>query len=230
VLSLDVVKNFFRDLLYRHVTALAISQPDLDIYRLRTPANFINETFTQQTAFDEFVRSAEGVPRDAINIIGIAAQKALYDKISVPNIRNASLTWYQRAKQQAVSSRPNAQKLLTWIIEEVIQHRQAKGFLISSENRDELIEFLYDSRILHILKQGASAQDFPGKRFNVYSIDYGCYVDLINTVRAPKGLLEVESENKVEFINVPQTDFRSIRRSILDIDRFYKANSDKFPY
>ena len=85
-------------------------------------------------------------------------------------------TWYTRAKHQAVSTKPNAQELLNWIIDEVIQHRQARAFLLGSEEKDELIEFLYDARVLHVIRQGVSAQDLPGRRFNVYSLDYGCYV------------------------------------------------------
>ena len=36
--------------------------------------SFINDVFTQKAAFEEFVRASEGVPRDAINIAGLAAQ------------------------------------------------------------------------------------------------------------------------------------------------------------
>ena len=219
----EQAKSFFRDLLFKHLTALAAVHQDIEV--THSPIHFVNDIFTQHTAFEEFVRSAEGVPRDAINIIGIAAQKALENQISVSNIRSAALTWYHRAKQRVVSADPEAQKLLTWIIDQVIRHRQARAFLLSSDIRDELIEFLYDSRVLHILKQGMSAQDQPGKRFNVYSLDYGCYVDLINTHRAPKGFFGIDDENGSESISVPQTDFRSIRRSILDIGKFRSAQN-----
>ncbi|MEL7064976.1 MAG: hypothetical protein AAFP00_14650, partial [Bacteroidota bacterium] len=85
----------------------------------------------------------------------------------------------------------------------------------------ELIEYLYDSRILHIIKQGISALDRPGERFNAYSIDYGGYVDLINTVKAPKGLMLIGGEFIESPVNVPANDYRSIRRAILDIEKFY---------
>jgi len=215
----ELAKRFFRELLYKHVAAIVKETGELEMPT--SSSLFINDTFTQRTAFEEFVRASEGVPRDAINIIGIAAQKAIDNQIAVPDIRNAARTWYTRAKQQAVGTRPVAQDLLNWIIDEVIQHRQAKAFLLATDVQDELIGFLYDARVLHLIKQGISAQDIPGKRFNVYSLDYGCYVDLINTVRAPKGLLEVETDSGEEFVEVPQTDFRSIRRAILGIDRFY---------
>jgi hypothetical protein len=219
--------RFFRDLLYKHVAALVKETKELDMPL--TSVQFINDTFTQQPAFEEFVRAAEGVPRDAINIIGIAAQKAIDNQISVPDVRAAARTWYSRAKQQAVGTKSTAQDLLSWIIDEVIQHRQAKAFLLATDVQDELIDFLHDARVLHLIKQGVSAQDIPGKRFNVYSLDYGCYVDLINTTRAPKGLFQAETDAGAEFTEVPQTDFRSIRRAILDIERFYEKKSIAIP-
>ena len=210
-------KNFFQQLLYKHVKAIW----ENDNFAL-TPIQLINEAFTQGAAFDEFVRSAEGVPRDAINIIGIAAQKAVNDKISVPNIRESAKIWYHRGKEKAITSKPTAQALLTWVIEEVIQNKQAKAFLLKVGVKNELIDFLYDQRVLHLIKQGVSAQDYPGVRFNVYAIDYGCYVDLINTTKAPKGLFEIDEDSISCYVQVPQTDFRSIRRAILDLEKFDK--------
>lgn len=217
--SPDLAKRFFRELLYKHVRALAAGSQDICV--AESSAQFLNDTFTQHPAFEEFVRCAEGVPRDAINIIGIAAQRALDNQIAVPHVRAAARTWYTRAKHQAVSTKPNAQELLNWIIDEVIQHRQARAFLLGSEEKDELIEFLYDARVLHVIRQGVSAQDLPGRRFNVYSLDYGCYVDLINTTRAPRGLFEADVDGRAGFVEVPYTDFRSIRRAILDLGLFY---------
>jgi hypothetical protein len=218
----DLAKGFFRELLYKHLKA--IERDDEDQSFPTSASATVNEIFTQRNAFEEFVRSAEGVPRDAINILGVAAQKAGDDQISIPDIRVSGRVWYTRAKQNAVSSKPGAQGLLSWIIDEVIGHRSAKAFLLPADAQDDLIDYLYDSRVLHIIKQGVSAQDEPGVRFNVFALDYGCYVDLANTARAPKGLFEVDSEQGAEFIEVPLTDFRSIRRSILNLDNFYAAN------
>lgn len=219
----DLAKDFFRELLFKHLKAIEGS--DNRSAFSSTASGVVNEIFTQRTAFEEFVRSAEGVPRDAINILCVAAQKAGSDQISVPDIRVAGRVWYTRAKQHAVSSKLGAQELLSWIIDEVIGHRSAKAFLLPTNAQDELIDFLYDSRVLHIIKQGVSAQDVPGVRFNVFALDYGCYVDLANTAKAPKGLFEVDSEDGAEFVEVPQTDFRSIRRSILDLDKFYARSA-----
>lgn len=217
----DLAKRFFRELLHRHVRALVATTAELAVPASAT--EFVGSLFTQRPAFEEFVRAAEGVPRDAINIIGIAAQKALDNPISIPDVRSAARTWYTRAKQQAVGTKPQAQALLNWIIDEVIQHRQARAFLLGVEANDELIDFLYDARVLHVIRQGVSAQDFPGRRFNVYALDYGCYVDLINTSRAPHGLFEADLDGKAGYVDVPHTDFRSIRRAILDLGPFYES-------
>lgn len=215
-----IAKQFFKELLYKHVRAIVTTTNDLSL--TGSSSDFIRELFTQTTAFDEFVRSAEGVPRDAINIIGVAAQKALDGPISVPDIRAAARTWYTRAKQQAVSTKQEAQNLLNWIIDEVIQHRQARAFLLGSDVKDALIDFLYDARVLHVIRQGVSAQDLPGRRFNVYQLDYGCYVDIINTSRQPRGLFQVDVDGMTQYVEVPHTDFRSIRRAILDLKLFYE--------
>jgi len=215
----ELAKEFFKELLFRHLRALEKDEGSL--LSSPTSSSMVNEIFTQKNAFEEFVRCAEGVPRDAINILGIAAQKAGDEQISVPDIRISGRIWYTRAKQNAVSSKPGAQDLLSWIIDKVIGHRSAKAFLLPADTQDELIDFLYDSRVLHIIKQGVSAQDIPGVRFNVYALDYGCYIDLVNTARAPKGLFEVDTEDGAQYVEVPLTDFRSIRRSILDLNEFY---------
>ncbi|EKE75245.1 hypothetical protein [Gallaecimonas xiamenensis] len=218
-----LAKDFFRELLFKHLKA--IDGGDSQGVFSSTSSGLVNEIFTQKNAFEEFVRSAEGVPRDAINILGVAAQKAGNNQISVPDVRVAGRIWYTRAKQHAVSSKPGAQELLSWIIDKVIGHRSAKAFLLPTDAQDEVIDFLYDSRVLHIIKQGVSAQDVPGIRFNVFALDYGCYVDLVNTARAPKGLFEIDTEDGARFVEVPQTDFRSIRRSILDLKDFYAESA-----
>lgn len=190
--------------------------------------SLIQQAFTQQNAFDDFVRSAEGVPRDAINILGLAAQKADQNPISISHIRVAAKTWYNRAKESAVNSKPEALKLLRWIIDEVIAHRRARAFLLRNDVKDELIDYLFDARVLHVVKQSVSSHDQPGVRFNVYGIDYGCYVDLINTSKAPQGLFEAEQDDEeVKFIGVPVNDYRSIRRAILDINIFRKNILDR---
>ncbi len=210
--------SFFKALVLKHV------QVALEAEGLPAPKNevaFLSEGFTQSNAFDEAVRACEGVPRDVIHILSHAAQRAGDEAISVGNVRTAAQQWYQASKDAAVSSHEKAKALLTWIVDRVIKERQTKAFLLESGTRDVLVDFLYDERVLHVLRKSMSAQDEPGKRFHVYGIDYGCYVDLINTNRAPTGLLDLGTTTAEISVIVPRTDFRSIRRCVLNLSDFY---------
>lgn len=211
---------FFKTLLWKHVITAAEPNSGLAIL---SESTFTSETFTQINALQELVRAAEGVPRDAINIAALAAQVSDDRNISVADIRVAARQWYQQSKESAVASRERANDLLHWIREKVIGNRRARAFLLPSDAQSELIDFLYDSRVLHVIKKGVSSHDTPGIRYNVYAIDYGCYVDLISTTNAPAGLFEIESgdqKDSSEFVQVPVTDYRSIRRAILDLGEF----------
>jgi hypothetical protein len=159
-------KEFFRELLFRHVVALdeQIVQEHSDSFK------FVSAAFTQKPVFEEFVRAAEGVPRDAINIITLAAQKALNEPISIVHLRAAARDWYQRDKDAAVRSSAGAHKLLHWIIEEVIGHRHARAFLLRTDTSHDLINSLFDSRVLHILKKNIAAHDQPGIRYDAYKL------------------------------------------------------------
>lgn len=46
--------------------------------------------FTDGRAFDELVRAAEGVPRNALNIAAKAALRAAERKVSAPDVRSAA--------------------------------------------------------------------------------------------------------------------------------------------
>ncbi len=211
-------RDFYQQLIYKHVNQL-LSEEGANFPNKEA---FTNAAFTQILALEELVRASEGVPRDAINILIHSAIKADNDKISIPHIRTAAKKWYTTDKEKAVSARPKAKFLLRWIIDEVIGKLNSRAFLLSSEIDDDSIEYLFDNRILHLIKQGISAKDLPGQRFNVFAIDYGTYVQLINTTNEPKGLFQAETETSEEFIEVPVNDYRSIRRSILNIEDFEK--------
>ncbi len=213
---------FFKALALKHVQA-ALEAEGSDIPKNETA--LLSEGFTQANAFDEAVRACEGVPRDAIHILSHAAQRAGDSTISVGDVRTAAQQWYQASKDAAVSSHQQAKDLLMWIVDKIIKERQTKAFLLESGTRDSLVDFLYDERVLHVLRKGMSAQDEPGKRYNVYGIDYGCYVDLINTARAPRGLLDLGVTGPAISVEVPKTDFRSIRRCVLELDDFYKLQA-----
>jgi hypothetical protein len=209
---------FFRRLLWKHVSTI---EEGSEIARF-SEEEFAAEAFTQITALQELVRAAEGVPRDAINIAALAARISGDRKISVADVRTAARQWYQQSKETAVAARPQAIELLQWIIDKVIAGRKARAFLLPTNARSDLIDYLYDSRVIHVIKKSVSSNDTPGIRYNVYGVDYGCYVDLIATANAPQGLFPIDKPDGdgIEYVDVPTTDYRSIRRAILDLNEF----------
>lgn len=161
----EKAKDFFEKLVYKH-TIPVFDAEGLDD-KPRDSGELIRQAFTQRNVFEEFVKAAEGVPRDAINILSLGALAAGQEAISMSHIRNAAKRWYNRAKENAIASKPEAQRLLRWIVDEVIKHRKARAFLLRNDARHELIDFLYDARIIHVVKQNISSHDLPGIRFNV---------------------------------------------------------------
>lgn len=217
-------RGFYKSLLFKHLQATETFQKAS--LHIDSEVAFLRTAFTQINTFDELVRASEGVPRDAINIVIQAAQYAGSNPITIEDVRRAARAWYQRDKETAVKSKENATELLHWIIAEVIGTRRARAFLLSTDTRDTLIEALFDARVLHILKRNVSTHDEPGSRYNVYKLDYGCYVDLISTARSPVGLLQLDENDEsgsAKFIEVPPDDYRAIRRAVLRLTGFYKS-------
>jgi len=203
--------DFFKRLIFQHY-----SNSDYAVPGVNTPDKLIQVAFTQHPVFDEFVRAVEGVPRDALNLATKVATKAFGTPIAMTHVRAGARDWYQQDKHAVIREDASLDQLLTKIIEEVIGVRRARAFLLQSNKRVDEIEKLFDSRILHILKKNVSSRDEPGVRYDVYKIDYGCYVDLINTVKNPDKLFDVDDDNGAALnIEVPTDDYRSIRRAIL---------------
>lgn len=216
----EQAREFFLNLLFKHLTSGA--DESMQVPGLVKPADLIRLGFTDTRAFDELVRAAEGVPRDAIYITAAAAMRARDEKISVPIVRAAARSWFQTDKGRAVRSHPEADRLLSWLIAKVIRGKRARGFLVKEQDADNpLLLALFDARVLHIVRRGYSAQDQPGERFDVWVIDYGAYVDLIQTKYNPQELLPLEIEADDDDVDVPTQDLRAIRRAVLDLTDFY---------
>jgi hypothetical protein len=222
-------RDFFSELFFKHVRNLLKEE---DRSQVQSSQELIGKGFTQQNAFEELVRAAEGVPRDAINIAMMAALGAGDSSISIPIIRTAARKWYLQDKEPSVRDNRKSNDLLRWIIDEVIGTRRARAFLLKqgSSASHPLISALYDARVLHLIKHGVSGHDSPGVRFDVYALDYGCYVHLTNTAAEPDDFFEVSEVEDLDSDfgsgQVPNVDYRSIRRAILDLDRFEAHETD----
>lgn len=208
--------TFFRDLFFRHINYML----DED-YKYQDQDRMIKDLFTNEDTFCELVLAAEGVPRDAFNILQRAESENFGNKISMESVRTAARKWYSQDKESAVNQYKEASDLLYWIIENVINQRKARAFLLRNDRKFPIIDFLYDARLLHIIKRNISSHDTIGIKYNAYAIDYGCYVHLINTKHKPNALLiDINEDGSDEICQVPKEDYRSIRRAVLKMEDF----------
>src|SRR5690606_16676188 len=112
-------RDFFSGLFYKHLRSLQ-DAGEVDGLAVASPQDLLRIGFADARAFDELVRAAEGVPRDAIYIASRAGMRSGKDAITVPVVREAARSWYQTDKFKSLESRQEAQELLGWIIERVI--------------------------------------------------------------------------------------------------------------
>jgi replication-associated recombination protein RarA len=108
-------------MIFRHVVAVNPGNP----LPVKNSDDLIRIAFTQEPTFRELVRACEGVPRDAINILQIAATRAQDERISMNHIRDSAKDWFERDKASYVNSNPEADALLHWIIKSVIGERKS---------------------------------------------------------------------------------------------------------
>lgn len=224
--------DFYKRLLTRHLNQ-ALKEQSSPL--LENSDQMVRLLFTQMTALQELVRSAEGVPRDALLIASRAALRAGTRPISTDHIRRAASQVYQTTKQALLNANLEARLLLDIIIHDVINQKKARAFLLSPDDvLNPLVQQLVDERILHVIKRGYSSKSHPGARFDVLQIDYGCYVQLLQTVNAPKTMFGESNPDDNFFMQlfygdeyyedadiestvvVPEDDYRAIRQAVLD--------------
>lgn len=87
----------------------------------------------------------------------------------------------------------------------------------------EVFNYLYDERFLHLVRRSISSPSAPGRQFDAYVLDYGCYVDNLATRKPPAPLTLFVGGMSTEYglrdlPDVPSVDYRSVRRAVLDLD------------
>jgi hypothetical protein len=187
---------------------------------IRSGQEMASKLFTERAVFMELVRASEGVARDLINIFStsyFAIHRKGREKIERGAVLEGARQWFEQDKEGNLD--PGLRHVLRRITDEVIGSRRARSFLLPRELGDHpVIQKLFDLRVLHLVQRGYADKDKPGVRYNIYSLDYGTYVDLLNTSKKPDlGFAFHEGESQDEFV-VPFDDKRSIRRIILTED------------
>jgi hypothetical protein len=211
----EAVTEAFASLLYRHLASELPPDYMDEKFGISTASTFQSRVFTSKEVFAELVRASEGVARDLINVFCTSyyeAQRNRRDSIDKRSVIDAARAWYEKDKATNLTAEQNA--VLSHIITEVIGVKQSRSFLLEKGlEKHEMIQSLFDLRVLHIVQRGYADKDNPGLRYNIYALDYGTYVDLQYTSKKPQmWLMEPEDEASVV---VPFDDKRSIRRIIL---------------
>jgi hypothetical protein len=213
------ITQIFEDILYRHLNSELPPNYLKDTWAIDSGEKMCDGLFNNPKSFRELVRASEGVVRDFINIFGTAyfdSQRRGRKNIELKSIVEAGRQWFEKDKHENLDD--NLRAVLRRIVEDVIAHRRARSFLVERElGRHPAVQKLFDSRVLHLVQRGYADKDNPGRRYNIYTLDYGTYVDLINTSKQPElDMPEIDLPDEERI--VPFDDKRSIRRIILTQD------------
>lgn len=207
------ITDVYADVLFRHLSS-ELDDGYLKEHGVNSGRQLASRLFTERATCGELARSCEGVVRDLINIFTKAffdAHRRGRDTIDKQAVLDSARQWFEQDKAQYLDE--ELQTILRRIVDDVIGKRKARSFLLPRElERNRIVQRLFDARVIHHMQRGYADKDNPGVRYNIYSIDYGTYVDLLGTTKEPELDLVERSESDVI---VPFDDKRSIRRIIL---------------
>lgn len=208
--------HVYGDVLLRHLSSELPENYMREVHKVADARQFASRLFTERSVFAELARASEGVIRDLINIFTKAyfnAHRRGRDSVDKKAVLEAARQWFEQDKAQHLDDQ--LQDVLSRIVREVIGARRSRSFMLPRElERHPVIQRLFDARVLHHMQRGYADKDNPGVRYNIYSIDYGTYVDLLGTAKQPD--VELEERPVEDEVVVPFDDKRSIRRIILD--------------
>jgi hypothetical protein len=196
------------------------------VERPKTTERFLTRAF-KYNALAELARAAEGIPRDAINIVSQAAQKAGDKAISERQVAVAAREWYMRDKERRVgATNPPALLLFHWLVDEIVGGRHSTAFFLRQDTdaKHPLVRYLYNERLLHVVYGDVAADDQPGLRFVLYRLDYGSYLD-VSPGRAAPGTFRADLGKGPEWIEmgalIPR--YTSLSESVVELSSAFNT-------
>lgn len=212
----EQITDIYADVLLRHLSSELPEEYLKKTHSVSSARQLSSRLFTERNTCSELARASEGVIRDLINIFTQAffnAHRRERDSIDKRSVLESARQWFEQDKAQYLDD--HLQEVMRRIVDEVIGRKRARSFLLPRDlEKNPIIQKLFDARVLHHMQSGYADKDNPGVRYNIYTIDYGTYVDLIGTSKEPKLYLEPETDEDDSV--VPYDDKRSIRRIILN--------------
>lgn len=213
------ISSFFAEVLHKHMEIDLEKDYLSQKFSVGDGRSLVAALFYSDEIFSELVRASEGVIRDLINVFTKAffeTKKQKSAKVDKNVITSVAQQWYEQDKERNLTD--ELKEILGRIIRDVIGEKKARSFLVPRNlESNRYIQQLFDFRILHVIKRGYADKDNPGERYNIYTLDYGTYVDLLKTKNKPVEeflFTDLDEKEDVALI-VPFDDKRSIRRIIL---------------
>lgn len=217
-------EKFFTELLYKQLSACL---EDFKSYENRDGTikkAFITDLFTNSQVFNTLVRASAGIPRDFLLIfikshfrhVGRKATR----KIGVEDIMLGAKEWYNNDKVADIKENSTDEyKLLNLIAEFVFSFDKKRVYFLVHPNVYEYsyLKRLVDLRLLHRIKEMSSSKDnTSGIRYIMMSLDFGGYVELLETKQVIDFNIEKFQEEFYETNgDILDTNRGTIRKRIL---------------
>jgi len=180
------MNEFFANLLYRHMSEAAVGR--VAWTEMDSAEAFVYRAFVTPRPFEELVHAAASVPRDIIQVAGLAALIADKESISTRHVHAAARQYFLKDKLGKASVQ--ASDLLSLVIDRCVnQSTRVLPVTRSGELNDPRIQELYDLRLIHRVRQAVALDKANySRKFDIYVVDFGCFIDLIanGRVRAAK--------------------------------------------
>jgi hypothetical protein len=178
--------DFYSAMLFQHLSATArtTSGPVTLPGGIRTATALIRSLFATPSSFHSLILGAEGVPRDALQIAGLAAGTAHDAPITTTSVALATRNFFLRDKEDGIPQGA-PRRVFTNLVDQCARQRSRLIPLRRhGESDEDVIQRLYDARLIHRVRQGVSidAQQ-PFETYDVYVIDYGCFLGLLHSGR-----------------------------------------------
>ena len=175
------VQDFFSSLLFNHAKQL-MSEEGKDP-GFPSAQEFIRIAFSDGPAFPTLCFFAEGVPRDALQIASIAASLAQHRPISAGDVDGSNRQYFRRDKEGRLSRA--AVEALNQVIERCVESdRRVIALRRPSQSTSEVVQELFDFRLLHRRAQRTSIPERPiSEKYDLFMVDLGCFEDLLRNGR-----------------------------------------------
>jgi hypothetical protein len=227
--NFEGVRGFLLEMLFKHYKQV-YEEHFTRTFPLKRADDLVGPLFASDEVFSEFVDACAGVPRDALNIIMKTAPFSGERPIGSRALRRGLLEWFRTDKQAFYKPNTPETVFLDWLKNKIVYERKSKGFLIDDGPGDQLIDNLRENRIIHLVNSSVSSKRHIGKRFKYYKLDYGCYVDLLETRGRPQHDLgedvSVDEYGEIRYDGADEERALDRARSvILELEEFYTDNS-----